>query len=86
MSGFIRCLKVKYTKKEAQTILNRLFKHDRRHRWKDRHRKEQRCYYCDVCNAYHLTSKDWDDYSNLPDFVDKEEFFNKLKQVMEVYE
>lgn len=83
---WIKCLKVKYSKVEAQTVLNKLLRHDRRSRERDKQRKEQRIYHCPLCNAYHLTSKDFDDYSDLSVIINKEEFYQKLKEKIETNE
>jgi hypothetical protein len=47
------CTKQPYTKKEAEAILKRMPKR------KGQHRKECRTYYCDTCNCWHLTSKEY---------------------------
>lgn len=82
--GWIKCLKIKYDKKGAETTLNKLLNSGRKHRQRNKQRHEQRIYHCPLCNAYHLTSKDYDSYDDLPDFVNKEEFYEKLKQTIEV--
>jgi uncharacterized protein with PIN domain len=48
--------KHKYSKKEAQTALNRVKQKHRRHDY----RKECRVYHCPRCNGWHLTSKGGD--------------------------
>lgn len=47
------CNKIKYTKREAQTALNFLFK-----KRNFKNRREKRIYHCPECNMWHLTSKD----------------------------
>mgnify|MGYP003403823145 FL=1 len=46
------CEKNSYSKKEAQTIINKNKKESKKFR------KEIRYYHCDKCNLYHLTSKE----------------------------
>lgn len=61
MERWIKCLKNKYDKKGAKTILNKITNGRR-----SKQSKEQRVYYCDICRAWHLTSKDYDNYQDLP--------------------
>lgn len=45
------CRKVKFTKKEAETFLKHI---DHANQC----RREKRAYYCEYCNAWHLTSQE----------------------------
>lgn len=56
------CNKICYSKKEAQSALNQV-KHSR---FRDKHRRECRYYYCKVCNAWHLTSHEDTETLNIP--------------------
>lgn len=47
------CVRVSYTKKECKAILRHNKKHPKQYR------KEIRMYYCEICNAWHLTSKEY---------------------------
>ena len=47
------CKKVKLTKKEANAFLKEVKK------WRNSYRKEKRSYYCEECQAWHTTSKDF---------------------------
>ena len=42
--------KVCFTKRQARQVLNNID-------YRKQYRKESRMYYCDYCNAWHLTSK-----------------------------
>lgn len=46
-------MKVRFSKREAQTALNAARYDRKRRKW----RREVRYYHCPECNAYHLTSK-----------------------------
>jgi len=46
------CEKEKFSKKSAKTIINHAKKQNKK--W----RREKRCYFCDVCEAWHVTSKE----------------------------
>lgn len=48
------CSKRCFSKKEASNALKDIQRHYQ-HR---QHRKEKRIYYCDVCNCWHLSSKE----------------------------
>lgn len=79
---WIKCLKVKYSKKEAETALNRILSHDRKYRWKKRGRRESRVYHCPICNSHHLTSRDFE--TQWLKMENREEFFKQLKSKIEV--
>lgn len=48
------CNKRKFSKKEAETILNFIKHHRSRN---NKRRKEERYYHCPICNTYHLTKQ-----------------------------
>ena len=79
------CGKKCYDKRGALGELKFATNRDRRYRRKNKERREIRYYYCNICNAHHLTSREYNDQI-LTDFVNKEEFFNKLKQTIEISE
>jgi hypothetical protein len=68
------CNKQKYDKKSALTILNLAKKHPKKYR------KEKRYYWCEQCQAHHVTS--WEDYEEREeiDLIYKEEW-EKIKAV-----
>lgn len=49
----MECLRVAYKKKEAKALLRRNKKHPKQYR------KEKRMYYCERCNAWHLTAAEY---------------------------
>jgi len=58
--GSCRCSKQKYSKKDALTSANKRVKGRQRIR---RHRPEYlRAYYCEDCNAWHLTRDTEEEY------------------------
>lgn len=77
------CQKICYDKRGAQGELNLINKAKRRYRRKSKNRREVRYYHCPECNAYHLTSQEYRE-EPIKDFVDKDTFFNQLKQVIEI--
>lgn len=55
-----RCDKNKYSKREAATIANANKRDGKRRKG----RNPTRHYYCNICNAWHLTSKNEKRYKN----------------------
>ena len=71
------CNKVRFTKKDADAAI----KHNKRAH--NQYRKEVRDYYCEDCNAWHLTSKPFvppEEISDITEVVDKERWEKLLKQ------
>lgn len=58
---FIKCQKKSYDKKGAQTALNKIHESLGRQRKRYKRSKEVRYYYCEQCNAWHLTSMSEDE-------------------------
>lgn len=57
------CSKIVYDKKGAKSELNRLNNIRHSHKQKNiLNRKENRIYYCEECNGWHLTSMDEEEY------------------------
>lgn len=55
------CYKIKFNKREAQTVLNN--NRERRGLKSHRGRKEIRAYQCEECNMWHLTSMETDEFN-----------------------
>lgn len=50
-----KCRKKRFSKEQADKI--RIKCYYQSHILNNKNRKEQRCYFCEQCNAWHLTSK-----------------------------
>lgn len=79
------CSKIKYDKLGTQIELKRINTHLRKYRRKNIQRHEMRAYYCPQCNAWHLTSKEERTEEEIQ-LENQEDFYSKLKQVIEINE
>lgn len=69
------CNKQKFDKKTAQTVLN-----DRKTKGK-KWSREKRTYYCEECNAWHLTSmEEWEEPIKLE--ITELKYANKWKKLL----
>ena len=68
------CDKVKFTKQKTEEILKTIS------HGAEQYRREKRNYYCKVCNAWHLTSKDLKEPIEKVKVVEKSRWENLLKE------
>lgn len=75
---FIQCQKKSYDKKGAQTALNKIHESFGNHKKRYKRSKEVRYYYCEQCNAWHLTSMGEDERELLAVTINQELFKNLI--------